>query len=739
MPKYTARESDASPVASVFSGATANIPVTLAKFIQTGLVTSGDNNDLGSVLKQLWDHAIYKADFDYLVHLTRDLIPNAPLPDFTEALDSEIDLYAVQVTGFQFPPTGVTLTDANFDNQGADINLPDVPHVNHAIYARLPIAADRALYRLYLEGSSITGGLGWTSVSGPDETTYTYWHVTSVGNAPGNRAHAQTRDPIIKTTFIGALGGADGETLAAVDSEVDALQHLTRDIHAISDGSTWATVDDADADIYVAEYTGSDIALTDAAFNGGGATGHIPALESGDTGVYWVFVRLPIGVDHAAYRVLASREALQGNTWVSPAHHANVDAPESSTYQYWFVESFTAIGGNARVRVTVEDRGGQTGTRYDGEASQALTLRDHSSFPSVDDFDIGYVAIVDEEWYELGITHATLPNRFEGTIGRETFRTVGGDNWRGIATAQSPNGFSTDGGWTANPDDALSLLLADDERHLRVGIRRSVFVAAKGSAFASTDKIAIKITYADASTEEAVMAYYNAYSRLRAGVDEQYILFQHRKTTGNYAIYGADTGAAIAVEFFTVDGDGNATTTPLLTHAADQRHWIAWSPVPVDPDPDPTPDPDESSIGPATEPHTHYSSGMDGPSLAFLHGGYDYLWLVRRVFLAGAGDFNEWLLGRPEGTFPPDGEFKQITNSSPAKLGGIGIDWLKKGSALVPYIFGAGASVGSDDHVLASRYEITNIDAYLPVRARLLSGVPGLPVRSLRRAEPVPA
>ena len=462
MPKYTATVSDTSPISSVFRGATDNIPVTLAHYIQTALTTEGDNNDLQAVLKQLWDNSIYKADFDYLRNLTRDLHPNAPLPDWDEAQDSEIDLYAVQVTGFQFPPTGVTLTDANFDNQGADIFLPDVPHVNHAIYARLPIGSDRSLYRLYLEGSSITGGLGWTSVTGPDEQAYTYWHITSVGNAPGNRAHAQTRDPVIHTRY-------DGET--------DAI----------------------------------------------------------DT-----FDALPPAADHPLDKVIYVRGG------------------------HWY-------------RATAADDGTRAWTDITSEVYNRAPLKDRTELPDADTFEPDDIVVVEGEKYRLAITDESEPNIFTGTVGHDTFRTVGGESWRGIATSQSPNGFSTDGGFTANPGNTLSLVLSSSQGHLRVGIEQTAYVASKGSAFDSTDKVAIKITYPDDSTDEAVLSFYSAYTRLLSGTDTHYLLFQHRDADNGYNLYTVDDDTHVTIEFFTVDTDGAATTTPFLTHVVSLKHWLHFT------------------------------------------------------------------------------------------------------------------------------------------------------------------
>ena len=113
--------------------------------------------------------------------------------------------------------------------------------------------------------------------------------------------------------------------------------------------------------------------------------------------------------------------------------------------------------------------------------------------------------------------------------------------------------------------------MASNDAHIRFAVKHSVYETAKGSDFATTDKLAIKITFPDGDTDEAVCAYYNSYTR-----DVNYIEFQHRHATDNYNLYSEAATNAISVEFFTVGSDGNATTTPFLTHPVGAKHWIYW-------------------------------------------------------------------------------------------------------------------------------------------------------------------
>ena len=208
-----------------------------------------------------------------------------------------------------------------------------------------------------------------------------------------------------------------------------------------------------------------------------------------------------------------------------------------------------------------------------GGSGGGSQLKDLDNLPNVASYEEGDLIAVDDNWYKLGTTDETTPNLFEGDVGRDVFNTTAGERWRGISNSQSPNGFSTDGEFTANPDNTLTLLLASSSRHIRVAMKRSVYEAAKGSTFSPSDHIAIKVTMADGSTtDEAVLAYYNSYER-----ETNYIIWQHRHASDNYNLYSEAAGNAITIEFFTTSGSTPAaTTTPLFTHAVSTKHWLLW-------------------------------------------------------------------------------------------------------------------------------------------------------------------
>ena len=208
--------------------------------------------------------------------------------------------------------------------------------------------------------------------------------------------------------------------------------------------------------------------------------------------------------------------------------------------------------------------------KYVDARERGKTLSDFDELPDQDDYELEEIVAVNNEFYKLSITDENTANLYQGTVGRSAI-TLGNERWRGISNSQSPNGFSTDGGWTANPSNAISLLMASSGAHIRFAIKHSVYETAKGSDFATTDKLAVKITFADGDTDEAVCAYYNSYTR-----DVNYLEFQHQHSSDNYNLYSEASGNAISVEFFTVGSDGNATTTPFLTHSTGTQHWLLW-------------------------------------------------------------------------------------------------------------------------------------------------------------------
>ena len=290
-----------------------------------------------------------------------------------------------------------------------------------------------------------------------------------------------------------------------------------------------------------------------------GATGYNANWPSPGNNA-WVGVA-PAAVDAAA-RITYT---IGGNEW---SHLTFLFVRRQSDTSMDVLYTFDGIDRSASLKIEEMPNGSAGGGG--GGGSQ---LKDLDDLPAVADHEEGDLVAVDDLWYKLATTDETTANLFGGDVGRDVFNTTAGERWRGISNSQSPNGFSTDGEFTANPSNTLSLLLASSSRHLRVAMKRSVYEAAKGSDFSPSDHIAIKVTMADGSTtDEAVLAYYNSYTRT-----DQYIIWQHRHASDNYNLYSEAAGNAVTIEFFTTTGSTPAaTTTPLFTHEAALKHWIHW-------------------------------------------------------------------------------------------------------------------------------------------------------------------
>ena len=306
--------------------------------------------------------------FAGLEHLTRDLHINTNNPNWENATDDLVDLYGVYTSAI------TTLTDANFDNNGAVILIAS--DAATTVFVRLPVAANYLRYRVLFPNGVARAGNAWTSVTGPDETTYQYWSAGSVDHPGGSITHAQFHEVELEDTIYtgsGSIptGGARGEGLIKRTSDpYDAdwgvvnedrlafLDHLTRDLHINADIPEWSDAADSDGDVLQLLDPGSAVTLTDANFNGKGSRVQIPDGQNADTLIY---VRLPAASDRKTFRItFDGREPRGGNTWTS------VTGPDTDTYQYWFVISVNNFGFSY---VQLEKRNTLEETTYTGSGA----------------------------------------------------------------------------------------------------------------------------------------------------------------------------------------------------------------------------------------------------------------------------------------------------------------------------------------------------------------------------------
>ena len=371
-----------------------------------------------------------------------------------------------------------------------------------------------------------------TSITFTPTMNFSIWDMTQIGSGGGSSSESGAGSFLEEIGASGVLA-LDADTVADTGIDMPA---------SVAPEEVWA--------IKVGNERYDDLAFffpTEISTGNGAEIGTTldPNTNAGDAA--GATIRAKRGNSTQSDTILLAQDG-NGNIVISSSH-ANLD-PSITLY-----------------RVNAGGGGGS-----DADNSSAA-LRDFDDLPDTDDYDVDDLVAVDDEWYKLGLTDETTADLFAGEVGRDVFNNTAGERWRGISNSQSPNGFSTDGEFTANPNNALSLLLASSERRIRVAMKRSVYEAAKGSTFSASDHIAIKVTMADGTTtDEAVLAYYNSYTRT-----DNYIIWQHRHASDNYNLYAEDAGNAIKIEFFTTSGSPPAaTTTPLLTHTAGLKHWLHW-------------------------------------------------------------------------------------------------------------------------------------------------------------------
>ncbi|MDE0718561.1 MAG: hypothetical protein OXH64_11550, partial [Rhodospirillaceae bacterium] len=116
-----------------------------------------------------------------------------------------------------------------------------------------------------------------------------------------------------------------GGDLSGVETEIDQLQHVTRDLHAVVEPGTWGTADDGVLIASTPDTSGYD----STAFGSATAMVTNTAAENNNTPVS-VSIRLPAGADVSQYRLINDLGLITpGNSWqnrnlgVSPADSAH--------------------------------------------------------------------------------------------------------------------------------------------------------------------------------------------------------------------------------------------------------------------------------------------------------------------------------------------------------------------------------------------------------------------------------
>ena len=228
----------------------------LARLAQ-GDATDGEvlawNDSKNSWIPSNW----LRGTIENLLRVTKDIHIIKDWSAWEEADDTYGDLAQFQLADFDaIPPSEVTLTDADFDNNGVDITITSDPHTETTVYIRVTLetAKTKQNLRVVAEGEGITGGNGWVEVTGPTPETYKYYYVSTAGNNAGDRYHLQFfNDDEFHTEFQGDLAfkaaerllpksGTDGQFLVKKGTADGASEWKDLDAGAGAQGAFYLTL-----------------------------------------------------------------------------------------------------------------------------------------------------------------------------------------------------------------------------------------------------------------------------------------------------------------------------------------------------------------------------------------------------------------------------------------------------------------------------------------------------------------
>ena len=585
-------------------------PLFFGQDIKVAQSTESGQNDLDSVMEEIADAedatrtiangAKTTADanqyaVDTLRHLTRDLHAIEGPVAWEDAADSDGDLYVALSSA-----NPNTFTDATFDNGGASVTIPS--NADHGVYVRLPIAADHASYRVAFGtdfGRSKAGNLWVRMAIASTSTTYQYWWADGFTNFSGGTVKLQKLAATTAATrFDGELpdGSVDADKLANGSVGTGKLANGSVTRPKLS-ATLLAEIDDAANNAVVWRDLWNLTADTAAVDSG--------TLVNVETfRLTGLVVGVPYEVVLNATFTITDLHSPNNTNNLRPvvvfdgvsynlAGNTDIDgySAQDLTLQTDPLTIWPTAGAHDLILQLDSSRAAgftfiaKAGSKFligqgVGASSQQRAMYDHDDFPDVDNHEAEEIVAVEDGFYKLGVTDGTEPNLFEGNVGSIVFRTTNGEDWNGVIGPNHPNGFNTDGGWTVNPGNGAEYVVASNQRRIRFAVREDAYETAKGSAFVSSDLLAIKVSYPTSgeSAEEVVCAYYGRYTRNVNGADTAFLQFGHRNTAddGNFNLYTEEAESRIQCEFFTVDSNGAATTTPFLTHAVSVKHWLQW-------------------------------------------------------------------------------------------------------------------------------------------------------------------
>ena len=324
----------------------------------TGKLTlDGDpTSDLHASTKAYADFvASLNADeIETLKHITRDLHTIDDPPAWSDASDSDGDIYAAPYTS----GTEVTLSDTDFNGNGASFTIPQnaqgvtTPTI---VYIRLRLGTDLSILALNVEDlgrfrSNVWSQAGEHNDSAiPTSTTHAYYLV-GVFDATDRSIDLQLEksNKILYSEFAGLFTGEIGEG-SNVYKWLASLAHLTSDLYAPKGTDGWVKPsDDTKGGICL-----NDSPMNHADIDGKGDSDYAVEYTTGFAGKY-LGARIPDGADPAFYRIRIT--GTNGSVVFTPLTNYYSEGADtaSGNWDLYISDYWTAVPGNSVAKLTLE-------------------------------------------------------------------------------------------------------------------------------------------------------------------------------------------------------------------------------------------------------------------------------------------------------------------------------------------------------------------------------------------------
>ena len=289
-----------------------------------------------------------------LKHITRDLHAIDDPPAWSDASDSDGDIYAELYTS----GTQVTLADSDFNGQGASITIPQnsqgvtTPTI---VYVRLPLGTDLSVLSINVEDLGRFRSNLWSQAGEHDDsaiptsTTHAYYLV-GIFDATTRSIDLQLQksEKLLYSEFAGLFTGEVGEG-SNVYKWLASLAHLTSDLYAPKGTEGWVKPsDDTKGGICL-----NNIPMNHADIDGKGDSDYAVEYTTGFAGKY-LGARIPDGADPAFYRIRIT--GTNGSVVFTPLTNYYSEGADtaSGNWDLYISDYWTAVPGNSVAKLTLE-------------------------------------------------------------------------------------------------------------------------------------------------------------------------------------------------------------------------------------------------------------------------------------------------------------------------------------------------------------------------------------------------